>query len=61
MNDDSRLAVPSDGRGGDGDHDLYLERLETLYEKQLSDLRAFAARESRPFDEVSLVYVLLRC
>lgn len=32
--------------------DLYLERLETLYEKQLSDTRAFAQREGRPFDEV---------
>lgn len=32
--------------------DLYLERLETLYEKQLGDIRAFAQREGRPLDEV---------
>ncbi|KAF7796605.1 hypothetical protein EIP86_007787 [Pleurotus ostreatoroseus] len=32
--------------------ELYLERLEALYAKQLGDVRAFAAREGRPFDEV---------
>ncbi|CDO73723.1 hypothetical protein BN946_scf185015.g51 [Trametes cinnabarina] len=31
---------------------LFLERLEMLYEQSLSDLRAFADREGRPFDEV---------
>ena len=36
------------------DQALYLERLDTLYEKGLSDIRAFAQRESRPFDEVGL-------
>ena len=34
------------------DEGLYLERLETLYEKGLSDIRAFAAREERSFEEV---------
>lgn len=32
---------------------LFLERLETLYEKSLADLRAFAQREGCPFEEVS--------
>ncbi|KAI0649105.1 hypothetical protein C8Q79DRAFT_948831 [Trametes meyenii] len=34
------------------DDALFLERLEMLYQQNLSDLRAFAERESRPFDEV---------
>ena len=34
------------------DEELFLERLETLYEKELSDVRAFAQREHRPYDEV---------
>lgn len=34
------------------DQDLYMERLETLYEKELTDIRAFAQRENRPLDEV---------
>ncbi|KAI0951296.1 hypothetical protein AcW1_008372 [Taiwanofungus camphoratus] len=32
--------------------ELFLERLETLFDKSLTDLRAFAERESCPFGEV---------
>lgn len=35
---------------------LFLERLETLYEKSLADLRAFAQREGCPFEEVSCYF-----
>lgn len=31
---------------------LYLERLQTLFDKSLVDLQSFAERESRPFQEV---------
>ncbi|KAI0359858.1 hypothetical protein OH77DRAFT_873452 [Trametes cingulata] len=31
---------------------LFLERLEMLYEQSLADLRAFAEREDKPFEEV---------
>ncbi|KAI0671746.1 hypothetical protein C8Q78DRAFT_1030674 [Trametes maxima] len=46
-----------DGFDGNGkekatDDALFMERLEMLYQQNLSDLRAFAERESRPFDEV---------
>ncbi|KAI0690165.1 hypothetical protein BC835DRAFT_1417985 [Cytidiella melzeri] len=34
------------------DNDLYLERLETLYEKHLGEINAFAKRESRPCEDV---------
>ena len=32
--------------------DLFLERLETFMEKCLGDIRAFAQRELRPYEEV---------
>ncbi|GBE88403.1 hypothetical protein SCP_1302180 [Sparassis crispa] len=32
--------------------ELFLERLETLYDRSLAELRTFAERESRPFEEV---------
>ena len=31
---------------------LFLERLEIFMEKSLSDIKAFAERESRPYEEV---------
>lgn len=34
--------------------ELFLERLETLFDKSLTDLRAFAERESCPFGEVCI-------
>ncbi|KAH9935262.1 hypothetical protein B0H21DRAFT_759281 [Amylocystis lapponica] len=34
------------------DDDLFLERLETLFDKSLADLRTFAEREARPFEDV---------
>ncbi|KAI0775220.1 hypothetical protein BD413DRAFT_471784 [Trametes elegans] len=34
------------------DDALFLERLEMLYEQNLADLRAFAQREDKPFEEV---------
>ncbi|KAH9917037.1 uncharacterized protein B0H18DRAFT_884190 [Fomitopsis serialis] len=37
---------------GDYDSQLFLERLQTLFDKSLADLRAFAERESRPFEEI---------
>lgn len=44
------------------DDSLYLERLETLHEKQLGELRAFARRETRSFEDVrwQLYYYLAR-
>jgi len=33
---------------------LFLERLEAFMEKGLADIRAFARRENRPFDEIRL-------
>ena len=35
---------------------LFLERLETFMEKSLADIRAFAGRENRPFDEVCIPF-----
>lgn len=35
------------------DRALYLDRLEVLYSKQLSEIAGFAGRESVPIDEVS--------
>ena len=52
--------IPSDTKGkareaeGTSDSQLYLERLQTLFDKGLSDLQSFAERESRPFQEVGL-------
>ncbi len=34
------------------ENELFIERLETLYEKELTDLHAFAQREGCPFEEV---------
>lgn len=34
------------------EYSLFLERLETFLDKSTADLRAFAEREARPFDEV---------
>ena len=34
------------------DDAFFLERLEMLYEQNLADMRAFAEREGKPFDEV---------
>lgn len=34
------------------DNDLFLERLDTFMQKVLNDIKAFAERESRPYEEV---------
>lgn len=34
------------------DNILFLERLDTFMQKSLSDIRAFAERESRSYEEV---------
>ena len=34
------------------DDGFFMERLEMLYQQHLGDLRAFAEREGRPYDEV---------
>ncbi|KAI0635935.1 hypothetical protein C8Q77DRAFT_1270176 [Trametes polyzona] len=44
--------VSAKGKERATDDALFLERLDMLYEQSLSDLRAFADRENRPFDEV---------
>ncbi|KZT73706.1 hypothetical protein DAEQUDRAFT_762138 [Daedalea quercina L-15889] len=36
----------------ESDRQLFLERLQTLFDKSFADLRSFAERESRPFEEV---------
>lgn len=42
-----------DARAGEmPSDDLFLERLETFMEKCLGDIRAFAERELRPYEEV---------
>lgn len=52
--------VPSDTKGksreaeGTSDSQLYLERLQTLFDKGLSDLQSFAEREARSYQEVGL-------
>ncbi|KAH9838478.1 uncharacterized protein C8Q71DRAFT_751459 [Rhodofomes roseus] len=40
------------GRQMQDDSGLFLERLQTLFDKTLADLRSFAERESRPFEEI---------
>ena len=42
--------------GDTSDAQLYLERLQTLFDKGLSDLRSFAERESRSFQEVCYAF-----
>ena len=50
--------LPSDSKGKArevediSESQLYLERLQTLFDKSLVDLQAFAERESRSFQEV---------
>jgi len=36
--------------------DLFFERLETFMEKSLSDIKAFADRESQPYEEVLMAF-----
>ncbi|KAH8099927.1 hypothetical protein BXZ70DRAFT_894022, partial [Cristinia sonorae] len=40
---------------------LFVERLQTLYEKSLSDIRMFAQRESKPFNEVLELIEEMHC
>lgn len=54
-------AMPSSGKLEEyssrdpSNHDaLFLERLEAFMDKSLADIKAFAERESRPFEEVLL-------
>ena len=35
------------------DDELYIERLQALYEKQLGEVQAFARRERRNYEDVS--------
>ncbi|KAI0833482.1 hypothetical protein BC628DRAFT_1507326 [Trametes gibbosa] len=44
--------VDEKGKAKATDDALFLERLEMLYDQSLADLRAFAEREERPFNEV---------
>ena len=41
------------GKSKANDDVFFMERLEMLYEQGLVELRAFAERENRSFDEVS--------
>ncbi|OBZ72193.1 hypothetical protein A0H81_07963 [Grifola frondosa] len=43
------------------DYDLFLERLEMLYDQSLTEIRAFAEREARPFEEVRKRVAELHC
>ncbi|KZT00803.1 uncharacterized protein LAESUDRAFT_816334 [Laetiporus sulphureus 93-53] len=43
------------------DDGLFRERLETLFDKHLTDLRTFAEREARPLDEVRRSMSELHC
>ncbi|CAL1716215.1 unnamed protein product [Somion occarium] len=43
------------------DDELFIERLQILYDKQLSDLQTFASRESRPYDEVRRLFSEWHC
>lgn len=43
------------------DDALFLERLKFFYEQSLTDIRAFAQREGRPYEEVSLYLWTRRC
>jgi hypothetical protein len=36
---------------------LFLERLESFMEKSLSDIKAFAERESQPYEEVFMAFM----
>jgi hypothetical protein len=36
---------------------LFLERLESFMEKSLSDIKAFAERESQPYEEVFTAFL----
>ena len=44
-------ATQREGKTSDG---LFFERLDAFMDKCLADIRVFAERESRPFEEVSL-------
>ncbi|KAI0331925.1 hypothetical protein GY45DRAFT_1321749 [Cubamyces sp. BRFM 1775] len=44
--------ISAKGKGKATDDAFFLERLEMLYEQNLADMRAFADREGKPFDEV---------
>jgi hypothetical protein len=37
---------------------LFLERLESFMEKSLSDIKAFAERESQPYEEVFVAFMV---
>lgn len=41
--------APGEDAANDG---LFLERLDTFMEKSLADIKAFAERELRPYEEV---------
>lgn len=44
--------ITAKGKEKATDDAFFLERLEMLYEQNLADMRAFADREGKPFDEV---------
>lgn len=46
-----------DARVGESPNDaLFLERLDTFMEKSLGDIKAFAEREFRPYEEVTKTF-----
>ena len=52
------MMEPLDTKGkakASDDDAFFMERLEMLYEQNLADLRMFAERECRSFDEVRLM------
>ncbi|OSD06565.1 hypothetical protein PYCCODRAFT_1474680 [Trametes coccinea BRFM310] len=53
--------INAKGKGKAAEDVLFLERLEMLYEQSLSDLRAFADREGKPFDEVRRRMAEIHC
>lgn len=66
--DDDSLQGESSRHDGHGhaytssqDDELYLERLETLYEKQLGEIDTFARREGRPCEDVSWMFFPFIC
>jgi hypothetical protein len=55
---DSSSATLQNASSISQDDELYLERLDTLYNKHLGEIRAFATRESRPYEDVSRIVCL---
>lgn len=49
---------PPESSSSSLDNGLFLERLDTFLQKSLGDIKAFAERESKSYEEVDRIFVL---